>query len=131
MLLMRFGVMMTPNRGDILQREIIWTGVDYSDLSGFKVRPVLVISNNKYNKTHPDVICCAMTSSYLYLDCCVDINIDDYVEVKNKNVKNSRVRCDWILRVDKGLVDNRYGKITQEKLNEVLRLIQNLLETDD
>lgn len=128
---MKSGVMKMPNRGDILQREIIWTGVDYSDLSGFKIRPVLVISNNKYNKTHPDVICCAMTTSLLYLDCCVDINIDNDIEDGSKIKTNSRVRCDWVLRLDKKLIDNRYGKITQEKLNEVLELIHNLLKTDD
>ena len=49
-------MMTTHYSVDILQREIIWTNVDYSDLSGSKIRPVLVISNNIYNKSKPDVI---------------------------------------------------------------------------
>lgn len=118
--------MTMAHSNDILQREIIWTDVDYSDLSGFKVRPVLVISNNNYNKNHQDIICCAITSSLLYLDCCINITNDD-IESGKQLTKESRVRYDWLLRVDKNLIGDRHSKIKIKKMEEIVIMIHNLI----
>ncbi len=44
------------------QREIVLILFPYSDLSGAKQRPALIISNNKMNKTE-DRICCLVTTN--------------------------------------------------------------------
>ena len=43
------------------QRDIVLVPFPYSDLTGSKQRPVLIISNNKINKTE-DRICCLITT---------------------------------------------------------------------
>src|SRR3989344_9498613 len=44
------------------QKDIVLIPFPYSDLSGSKQRPALVISNEKINKTQ-DRICCLITTS--------------------------------------------------------------------
>ena len=43
------------------QGEIILIPFPYSDLTGFKKRPALIISNSKLNETE-DKVCCLITS---------------------------------------------------------------------
>jgi mRNA interferase MazF len=45
----------------IEQKEIYLVPFPFSDFSGKKVRPVLVLSNNKFNRGE-DIIVCAITS---------------------------------------------------------------------
>ncbi len=44
------------------QRDIVLIPFPYSDLTGAKQRPALIISNNRLNKTE-DRICCLVTSN--------------------------------------------------------------------
>lgn len=54
---------MNLTKGGIMfnQREIVLIPFPYSDLTGFKKRPALILSNSKLNKTE-DRICCLITS---------------------------------------------------------------------
>ena len=54
---------MNLTRGGIMynQKEIVLIPFPYSDLTGFKKRPALILSNSKLNKTE-DRICCLITS---------------------------------------------------------------------
>lgn len=45
------------------QREIVLVPFPYSDLSAVKKRPVLIISNNRYNTIFPDILVCVITSN--------------------------------------------------------------------
>jgi mRNA interferase MazF len=47
----------------VKQREIILINFPFSDLTGAKVRPALVISNNPYNRTNLDTVVLAITSN--------------------------------------------------------------------
>ncbi|MBC8185654.1 type II toxin-antitoxin system PemK/MazF family toxin [candidate division KSB1 bacterium] len=44
------------------QREIVLVPFPYSDLSSTKKRPVLIVSNNKYNEGFNDVVVCVVSS---------------------------------------------------------------------
>jgi len=44
------------------QRQIFTANVIYSDQSANKIRPVVIISHNKHNKSSDDLICCPITS---------------------------------------------------------------------
>ena len=46
------------------QKEIVLLPFPYSDLTGAKLRPALILSNNKINSTC-DRICCLVTSNKL------------------------------------------------------------------
>lgn len=53
---MKTGIM--PNQGDI-----VLIPIPFTDLTAQKRRPVIVISNDGYNQSAPDVIVVAMTSN--------------------------------------------------------------------
>src|SRR5205809_5977864 len=53
---MRIGTM--PNQGDI-----VLIPIPFTDLSSQKRRPVIVISNDTYNRSTPDMVVVAMTSN--------------------------------------------------------------------
>ncbi len=48
------------------QREIWLCPFPFSDLSGKKVRPVLILSNETYNSSCQDVVVCAVTAQIKY-----------------------------------------------------------------
>jgi mRNA interferase MazF len=47
----------------VKQRDIILINFPFSDLTGAKVRPALVISNNEYNQNNLDALVLAITSN--------------------------------------------------------------------
>lgn len=52
--------------------EICLVDVDFIESSESKVRPALIISNNSYNKSHPDLIICSVTTNSSH-DCFLEI----------------------------------------------------------
>ena len=107
------------------QRDIVWLKITYSDLSGSKIRPGLILSNHSYNSNHYDVICCAITSQNRK-DCCLAIDNSD-IESGNPFKKDNRVRFDWILKVDKKLIRNKVGTLNKQKTQEIINAIQGLI----
>ncbi len=44
------------------QRQIFRAPVQFSNRTGIKSRPIIIISNNKHNQMNDDLICCPITS---------------------------------------------------------------------
>lgn len=59
------------------QREIVLVPFPYSDLSTTKKRPVLIVSNNSYNRKYDDVLVCVITSNRYIDDYSVNLTNDD------------------------------------------------------
>lgn len=76
-----------PEQGDILLVPIPFT-----DLSSQKRRPVIVISNNSYNKKTTDLVVVAMTSNPVEVDYSFTITSDDL----EKGTLNIQAKCAWI-----------------------------------
>jgi mRNA interferase MazF len=115
---MRFGMM--HKQGDILLIPI-----PFSDLKATKRRPVLVLSNNKYNNITDDIVVAAITS-----------NIDNkYTEIKitNKDMKDGVLKKDSVIRVDKlytlsqKIVVKRFGSVKSNVLNSVILKVQEII----
>ncbi len=67
----------------VKQRDIILIKFPFSDLTGAKVRPALVISNNQYNSSKLDAAVVAMTSN---------ISPSEYkVFVENKDLESGNL----------------------------------------
>ena len=58
------------------QGTIVLVPFPFSNLSAYKVRPVLILSSNKYNQTHNDCIVCGITTT---------LRLDDYSIIIDKN----------------------------------------------
>jgi len=119
---------MTPYNLNVAQREIIWLEFTFSDLSGSKIRPGLIVSNNSYNKNNLDVICCAITSRKRN-DYCIAIDNAD-IEMGEHFTKENRVRYDWILKVDKRLIKRNHATLKKEKSREIIDAIQKLINIE-
>lgn len=106
------------------QRDILLVPFPFSDLSGNKVRPVLVVSKDEFNKYSGDVIVCGITSN---------ITKDSYsVKINNKNLDEGHLTVDCcikienILKVDKKLLIKKIGKLRKQDFHGVLDKLNSL-----
>lgn len=109
----------------INQREVILIPFPFSDLSGTKVRPALVISNDEYNTKNHDVIVLAVTSNLLPNSYKVFFDLNDldfgFIPVK------SAIRVDKPFSFLQTKTLKVLGTITTEKLQQVKTTLQNIL----
>jgi mRNA interferase MazF len=108
------------------QRDIVLINFPFSDLSGAKVRPALVLSNNTYNSTNLDAVVLALTSNLSRLDYSV--------LVTNSDLESGRLPVDSAIRVDKpfsvlqGKVLKVQAKVTVTKFEEVMVAIAQMIQ---
>lgn len=110
----------------IEQRDLLLVPFPFSDQSGRKVRPVIVISNNEFNNNSKDVIVIGVTSN---------ISKDKYtINLTNNNLDegklltNCYIKIENVLKLDKELIIKKIGKINKvilkniiDKLFEIIR----------
>ncbi len=107
------------------QREIVLVPFPYSDLSSSKRRPVLIISNNNYNKNYPDILVTVITSNLFK---------DDYsVELKNNDLEvgilpeQSIIKCHKLFTIDQSQVLKRFSILSEKKIDEVIVFLNKLI----
>ena|SRR3989338_62026 len=110
------------------QQDLVWVNLPFSDLRQSKVRPALVVSNNNYNKSNPDVVVCAVTSK---------LKESEYsVLIDNKDLSSgslpikSRVRVDKILQIEKDLVIRPFAKLENKMFDNVVGKIADLVKRE-
>ncbi len=108
------------------QRDLLLVPFPFSDQRGRKVRPVIVISNDKFNLDSEDILVVGVTSN---------ISKDKYtLNLINNNLEAGElylecsIKCENILKIDKDIVIKKIGKIKKEKLeliiNQILKIIK-------
>jgi mRNA interferase MazF len=108
------------------QRDIVLINFPFSDLSGARVRPALVLSNDTYNSASLDAVVLALTSNLSRLDYSVLIT--------NSDLESGRLPVDSAIRVDKPFsvlqskVLKIQAKITMTKFEEVRVAIAQMIE---
>ena len=109
----------------VKQRDIILIKFPFSDLSGAKVRPALVLSNNQYNQKKLDAVVLAMTSN---------LSQSEYkVIVESKDLDNGKLPIKSAVRIDKpfSISQNKVlkiqGKLNIKKIKEVKNAILKLI----
>ena len=110
------------------QQDLVWVKLPYSDLRQSKVRPALIVSNNDYNNSNPDVVVCAVTSK---------LKESKYsILIENKDLSSgtlpikSRVRADKILQIEKDLAIRPFAKLDNKMFDNVIGKIADLLKRD-
>ena len=105
----------------IAQREILLVPFPFSDQSGRKVRPVIVISNEEFNLRSEDVLVVGITSN---------ISKDKYtLGLTDKDVEEGKllseccIKVENILKIDKEMIIKKIGKINQSKLSKIIEMI--------
>jgi len=109
----------------VKQRDIVLLPFPFSDQSGLKVRPAIIISNNRFNATSEDVIVCAITSN---------IEKSKYtVLIDQKNLEEgylynkSAIKAENILKVKKSLIIKTIATVNKDILLRVVDLVKEIL----
>ena len=108
------------------QREFVLVPFPYSDLSASKKRPVLIISNDNYNRTYSDVVACVITSNLFKDDYSIALNSED-LEIGVMPEK-SIIKCHKIFTIDQTQILKRFSIINSYKFNEVIHTLTKLIQ---
>jgi len=111
----------------ILQRNLVLLPFPFSDQSGKKVRPVIILSNSSYNKNSQDVIVVAVTSKTTVPNSILITN-NDLVEGFLKI--NSCAKFDSVLKIHQSLIIKNIGRISVEKYKMITKKLNSLIELE-
>lgn len=109
-----------PEQGDVLLVPIPFT-----DLSSQKRRPVIVVSNNTYNRKTTDLVVVAMTSNPVETDYSFTVTSDDL----EKGTLNhpGKVRVDKIYTISMSIVVKTFGRVNGKVMERIRSELQSLI----
>ena len=105
------------------QRDLFLVPFPFSDQKGKKIRPVIIISNNEFNKSSEDILVVGVTSNiskdkYSFL-------LDNNDLEEGKLITKCCIKCENILKIDKKLIIRKIGKLKKDKF---VKLIDKIIE---
>ncbi|MBT7237726.1 type II toxin-antitoxin system PemK/MazF family toxin [Candidatus Woesearchaeota archaeon] len=106
------------------QGEIYLVPFPFSDFSGSKVRPIVIISKNEFNNHSHDLIVCGVTTNLSKDNYTIQITTKSLVE--GKLFSESAIKAENILRIDKSLLIKKIGKINQDKIRLVIQKLNQI-----
>jgi mRNA interferase MazF len=115
-------------RGGIMydQRDIVLIPFPYTDLTGSKKRPALIISNINLNKTE-DRICCLVTS-----------NIHkENIKVENSNLEEgilpfkSSIKAYRIFTIDKNIIIKKLCIVKEDFHNKIIEEVNKYIKSQN
>jgi mRNA interferase MazF len=106
------------------QGSIFLVPFPFSDLSGSKVRPVVVLSNDFFNLTSSDLIVCAITSKKSKSQFIIPISNSSLK--KGTLFKESYVKVENVKKIEKALLIKEIGSLTNSSFNKVKTLFFSL-----
>jgi len=108
------------------QRDIVIVPFPFSDQSGAKVRPALIVSNDDFNRSSDDVILCAITSSIKAAKYSLLI---DQADIEEGNLYDkSSIKVETILKMQKPFVLKTIAVLKKSTFSKVVALIKDLIE---
>ncbi len=107
------------------QGDIVLIPIPFTDLSSQKRRPVVVISNDAYNRNSADMVVVAMTSNPEPVNYSFAITLSDL----EKGVLNrpSRIRVDKIYALSQSIVVKTFGRVNVATLDRIRQILQDLV----
>lgn len=106
------------------QRDVVLVPFPFSDQSGQKIRPALIISNDDYNKISNDVIICAITTNTKQSKYSIII---DQKDLDNGLLhEKSSIKVENILRLNKSLIIKVIATINTTTFSRVRSVISEL-----
>lgn len=106
----------------IQQQEIHLVPFPFSDLSRSKIRPVLVVSNNQFNKTSKDVIVCAITSKINENSQKITTGALEFGTL----FKESYIKPESLFKLNKDLIIKQIGTVNKTTFNETRKRVLKL-----
>ena len=109
------------------QRDIVLVPFPFSDLSGLKVRPVLILSNDTYNEQSADVVVCGLTTNLRTSPYSIIISPSD-TELAGTLRHTSRVKADTIASLEQSILIKQIARLKLVVFILVLSQIQILFQ---
>lgn len=110
---------------NIEQRNIVLIPFPFSDLTSYKKRPALIVSNSKFNKKNEDIVCCLITSNPMDHQHCIKISNKD---MEKGNLEfDSKIKPYRLFTVSKKIIYRKLGKLNLKKSLEVEKEINKLI----
>ncbi len=107
------------------QRDVVLIPFPYSDLTGSKQRPAIIISNKKVNETE-DRICCLITSKQPDEGLLISDNLFENEKLPFK----SWVKPHRIFTINEKIIRKRLCRVTDKFHKAILTRISEYLESD-
>lgn len=105
--------------------DLVVVPFPFSDLSGAKLRPAVVLSNGRYNASGEDFIACGVTLNLQ--------NAAHSVLVRPRDMASghllavSRIKADKLTSLKQSLVARKVGRVKPAVLAQVVRELRRLL----
>jgi mRNA interferase MazF len=109
-----------PEQGDILLIPIPFT-----DLSSQKRRPVIVISNDDYNRQTADIVVVAMTSNPAPSNYSFTIASTDLAQGTLN--RPGKVRVDKIYTLSQSIIVRTFGRVNSNVLDRIRGMLRDLI----
>ncbi len=108
-----------PSQGDV-----VLIPVPFTDLSSARRRPVIVISNDAYNRTTTDMVVVGMTSNLAPHPHSFILTPADLVSGTLNHP--SKVRVDKIYTLSQGIAVKTFGKVNNATLDRIRQMLADL-----
>jgi mRNA interferase MazF len=109
------------------QGEIVLVPFPYSDLSGSKKRPVLVVSNDVYNASFPDIVVAVITTKTTKPDI-YSLTLESKDLEIGQLPEPSLIRAHKLFTIDQSRILKRFSTLGEVKMRETLLLLQKLFD---
>jgi mRNA interferase MazF len=110
----------------ISQRDIILLEFPFSNLKQTKIRPVIVLSNSKYNSRSEDIVVVPLTTNLTRDE--HDVLITNEQLEKGHLITDSKVKIDRIFSVHRKLVTLKIGKISKQTHSSIIKILFDLVK---
>jgi mRNA interferase MazF len=109
------------------QGDIVLIPVPFTDLSSHKRRPVIVVSNDAYNRRSADVVVVAMTSNPSKTPFSFEVTSSDLVEGALN--RPGTVRVDKIYTLAQVIVVKKFGKVASAVVQRIRQVFETVIQT--
>lgn len=109
------------------QRDIFLVPIPFSDLSAKKRRPVLIISNDGYNRAQSDCLVMAITSQ-VNRENPQGVVFSDADLEEGRLPKMSQIRSDKVYSLHQKLLIRRFGKLSGKIYDEAASCLKRLIQ---
>ncbi len=113
----------------ISQRDILLVPFPFSDQSGRKVRPVVVVSNLEFNEHSEDYLVAGITSNISREKYSIRISSADLEE--GQLFTRCCVKAENLLKIDRELVVKKIGRLNKQKFRDIVKILGKIISIDE
>ena len=110
------------------QRDIVLVPFPFSNLSGQKVRPVLILSNDTYNQQSADVVVCGLTTNLSPTPYSIIVDVTD-VEQPGTLRHKSKIKIDTIASLEQSILIKQIARLKLPVFRQVVAEVRNLFKS--